>query len=174
MQAIKRDIEELFLKRSVTDQEMRDLGPDAVTVLIDMFKHDESPEREWKCRLSLHALGVLGTEKAIGFLIDSADNNRVPGWLRRQAVESMGLTHSPASFAYLSQLAQEHPHDRVRDTAVLALGRIATSPAISILEQVATGDEDASIRERAQRLLQSNEQASNEINQASESDDSTI
>ena len=174
MKAIQRDIDELFRKRVVTDDDIRQLGARAVPVLIDMFEHDESSAREWKCRLALHALGVLGTEKAIEFLLKTADNGEVPGWLRRQAVESMGLARDSAAFAYLARLAQEHHHARVRHAAVVALGRIATPQARGILEQVATKDDDESIRERAQRLLQPPEEGPTEKIQISESDDSII
>jgi HEAT repeat protein len=139
---------------SVKNHEVRALGPQAVPAFIDVFTQSTGDDRERGCRLALCALGAFGTDEAVAFRIETTDNSKVGGWLRRKAVQSMRHTGHPDALVYLLRLS-EHAHTRVRDAAVLALGDFEHLQARQALQQAAAEDADESIRKRAARLLQS-------------------
>ena len=88
--ASKREIENLISRTNVSDDDLRQLGSGAVPILIDVFLHDTTEWNDNKRRMALHALGLLGSKRAVEFLIATAENAEEEDWLRRAAVRSLG------------------------------------------------------------------------------------
>lgn len=147
----KQAVEDLLTRRVVTDDEIRQLGPSAVPVLIDIFLHDASESRDLKRRMALHYLGLLGGEQAVEFLITTAENANEEDWLRTAAVRSMGYARSDRTFAYLES-ALDHEDFDFRKSALMALGHSDEPEARPLLEK-AQEDDDARISEHAGKLL---------------------
>jgi HEAT repeat protein len=156
METYQAKIEALFTQLAIKNEEIRALGPEAVPVLIQLFDQETSENQEWKRRVILSALGVLGSDAAVTFLIQTAENGEVAGWLRRKAVEALGRTRHPDALVYLIGLTI-HPHARVRDAAVLALGYFDDPTAQRALVRVTAEEVDENIRARAERLLRTRE-----------------
>lgn len=146
--ASRQEIEDLLIRRIVTDDELRRLGQSSVPVLIDIFRHDTNEGRR---RMALHALGLLGNKQAVEFLIATADDADEEDWLRTAAVRSLGYTGRDQALAYLES-ALDHEDFDFRKSALMALSHSEEPEARPLLEK-AQADDDERISERAGRLL---------------------
>lgn len=145
-------VRELVSRERFTDAQVRRLGPGAVPHLIEVFQTASGDLANRQRRKSLHALGVLGTDQAVDFLIATAENDAVEGWLQRAAVRSLGPARQPRAIAYLTSLL-EKPDLGNRDNAVMALGHSDDPQATRALQQAAASDPDERLRRRARRSL---------------------
>jgi HEAT repeat protein len=153
----KQAVEDLLTRRVVTDDEIRQLGPSAVPVLIDIFLHDTSGSRDLKRRMALHYLGLLGGEQAAGFLIATAENADEEDWLRTAAVRSLGYAGSAQSLVYLESALDNEDFD-FRKSALMALSHSDEPEALPLLEK-AKADDDERISEHAGKLLDERSEA---------------
>lgn len=149
--ASKPDIETLLTRRVISDDEIRQLGQSAVPVLIDIFLHDTSHWRDKKRRMALHALGLLGSKRAVEFLITTAENADEEDWLRTAAVRSLGYASQDKALAYLESTLNHEDYD-FKKSAVMALSH-STGPEVRQLLEKAHADDDERIREHADKLL---------------------
>ena len=90
MRDLGERVSELVSRERFSDAQVRRLGPRAVPHLIEVFQTASGDLANRQRRKALHALGVLGTEEAVDFLIATAENDAVEGWLQSAAVRSLG------------------------------------------------------------------------------------
>jgi HEAT repeat protein len=129
----KNEIEKLLSHRYVSDEDFLRLGRDAVPILIDIFQNDRSEWRDARRRMALHALGLLGGDRAADFLIATAEDSGEEGWLRKAAIRSSGYTNHPRSFDFLKATLEHADYD-FRKSAALALTHSTDPRAAEILE----------------------------------------
>ncbi len=153
MTNLQQEVEDLILREHFSDHDVVRLGPSAVPILITAFETASGSLRDRRRRRSLGALGILGTEQAVDFLIATSEDAAVEGWLRRAAVRSLGPARQPRAVAHLESLL-EHPEIGVRNSAVMALGRSSDPAARRALERVRKTDADARIRRRSGQLIE--------------------
>ena len=149
-------VRELVGRERISDAQVRRLGPEAVPHLIEVFQRASGDLADRQRRKALHALGVLGTDEAVDFLIATAENDTVEGWLRRAAVRSLGSARQPGAVAYLTSLL-EKPDLGDRDNAIMALGHSDDPQATRALQQAVASDPDERLRQRARRSLSETE-----------------
>jgi HEAT repeat protein len=149
-------VRELVSRERVADTQVRRLGPGAVPHLIEVFQTASGDFADRQRRKALHALGVLGTDEAVDFLIATAENEAVEGWLQRAAVRSLGPARQPRAIAYLTSLL-EKPDLGNRDNAIMALGHSDDPQATRALERAVASEPDERIRRRARRSLSETE-----------------
>jgi HEAT repeat protein len=149
---LRKRANKLVSRERFSDAEVRRLGPEGVPHLIDIFQTASGDLANRQRRKALHALGVLGTEEAVEFLISTAENDEVEGWLRRAAVRSLGPAEQPKAVEYLTSLLQALDLGS-RDDATMALGHSEDPRAIRALRETAASDPDERIRQRARRNL---------------------
>jgi HEAT repeat protein len=152
MNDLQQRVADLVVQEHFADDDVRQLGPEAVPMLIATFQEAAGALRDRKCSIALHALGILATDAAVQFLIATAENPEVEGWLRRAAVRSLGHAAHAQTLEYLASLL-EHPNFSMRDNAVMALRHAATPRALQLLAHVHTADPDERIRRRAAQAL---------------------
>jgi HEAT repeats len=76
--------------------------------------------------------------------------------IRQRAIVAYAETGQQGSLGFLDQIARDPDSGiRIRASAVLAIGRVGGTQAISMLENLATSDPDQDIRVRAQRMATS-------------------
>jgi HEAT repeat protein len=149
--ASRQEIEALLTRRVISDDELRELGQSAVPVLIDIFLHDTSEWNDGKRRMALHVLGLLGNERAVEFLIATAENIDEEDWLRTAAVRSLGYASHDKALAYLESTLNHEDYD-FKKSAVMALSH-STGPEARELLEKAHADDDERIRGHADKLL---------------------
>ena len=152
MRNLRERARELVSRERFSDAEARRLGPGAVPHLVEIFETASGDLANRQRRRTLHALGVLGTEEAVDFLISTAENDAVEGWLRQAAVRSLGPAEQPGAVEYLTSLLDD-PDLVNRDNAAMALGRSGDPRAVRALERAADSDPDERIRQRVRRSL---------------------
>jgi HEAT repeat protein len=144
--SLESKIEDLLAREHVEDSKLLQLGQKAVPLLIEAFETASGELAERVKRRALYALGILGSDRAVGFLIEAAQNAQVDSWLRRAAVRSLGSSQHPEARTYLESLLG-HPEAGLRKNAVLALnqglepqadGRMETLEALETGEGVET------------------------------------
>ena len=145
--ASRQEIEGSLLRTNVTNDDLRRLGHGAVPVLIDIFLHDSTEWKDNKRRMSLHALGLLGDERAVEFLIATAENTDEEDWLRKAAVRSLGFAEHRKAIDYLGAML-DHPDFGFKQSAVTALGHSSNPESDRLLEKAKTIDD-----ERIQRQI---------------------
>jgi HEAT repeat protein len=145
-------VRELVGRERLSDAQVRRLGPGAVPRLIEVFQTASGDLADRQRRKALHALGVLGTDEAVDFLIATAENDEVVGWLQRAAVRSLGLARQPRALTYLTSLL-EKPDLGDRDNAIMALGHSDDPQATRALQQAVAAEPDERLRQRARRSL---------------------
>ena len=131
----KTEIESMLSRSSISDADFVRLGPGAVPVLIDVFHNDRSERRDGRRRMALHALGLLGGDQAVDFLIATAEDPEEEAWLRSAAVRSLGYANHPKSLDFLKATLR-HPEYDFRKSAVLALTHSTDPEALAVLETV--------------------------------------
>ena len=156
MRNLKERTRELVTRERFADAQVRRLGPGAVPHLIEIFQTASGDLGNRQRRRALHALGVLSTDEAVDFLIATAENDDVEGWLQRAAVRSLGPARQPRAVAYLTSLLEQPDLSR-RDSAVMALGHSDDPQATRALERAAASEPDERIRRRARRSLSETE-----------------
>ncbi len=156
MRDLRERASELVSRERFSDAEVRRLGPRAVPHLIEIFQTASGDLGNRQRRRALHALGVLGTEEAVDFLISTAENDAVEGWLQRAAVRSLGPAEQPRAVEYLTSLLED-PDLSNRDNAAMALGHSDDPRAVRALEKTAASDPDDRIRQRVRRSLSETE-----------------
>jgi HEAT repeat protein len=80
---------------------------------------------------AIHALGAMGDPGAAPALYRTVQNG--PDDLRLAGVDALAALGLPAAVSFLAPLANRHPTDELEHHALLALGQIATPPAIALL-----------------------------------------
>jgi HEAT repeat protein len=153
MDQLRRQIEEMVAQEDLPDEEILGWGGEAVPILIEVFEQATGDLRDRMRRRALHALGVLGTDEAVDFLIRTAENPAVEGWLRRGAIRSLGYTGQPRAMDFLATALQD-ANFGVRSSAVMALGHADDARALARLEEAQSSDPDERIRRRSARALQ--------------------
>ena len=149
-------VRELVSRERFADAQVRRLGQGAVPHLIEVFRTASGDLANRQRRKALHALGVLGTDQAVDFLIATAENDAIEGWLQRAAVRSLGPARQPRAVAYLTSLLEQPDLSR-RDSAVMALGHSDDPQATRALERAVASEPDERIRQRARRSLSETE-----------------
>lgn len=156
MRDLRERAVELVSRERFSDAQVRRLGPRAVPYLIEIFQTASGDLGNRQRRRALHALGVLGTEEAVDFLISTAESDAVEGWLQRAAVRSLGPAEQPRAVEYLTSLLEDQDLGN-RDNAAMALGHSENPQAIRALEATAASDPDERIRRRVRRSLSQTE-----------------
>jgi HEAT repeat protein len=146
--ASRQEIEDLLSRTDITDDDLRQLGRSAVPALIDIFLNDTTEWNDNKRRMALHALGLLGNERAIEFLIATAENADEEDWLRKAAIRSLGYASHQKALDYLKSVL-DHPEYDFKKSAVMALAH-STNPESDRLMEEATDDER--VRRQVARL----------------------
>ncbi|HEX3696826.1 MAG TPA: HEAT repeat domain-containing protein [Polyangia bacterium] len=99
----------------------------AVTLLLGRL-----PDGDREVGLSaIHALGVLGEAGAAPALVRLVQSG--PDDARLAAIDALGALSLPAATTVLAPLARRRPSDEAGRHALLALGQIATAPALAVL-----------------------------------------
>lgn len=152
MRNLRERVRELVTRERVADAEVRRLGARAVPHLIEVFQTASGELGNRQRRLALYALGVLGTDEAVDFLIATAEDDAVEGWLQRAAVRSLGPAEQPRAVAYLTSLLERADLSN-RQSAAMALEHSGDPRAIRALEEAAASDPDERIRQRVRKSL---------------------
>jgi HEAT repeat protein len=151
---LKRQVEHIVTREHLLPDDVRiqQLDKKAVPVLIDAFKTAEGDFKNLKCRQSLLALGVLGTNEAVEFMIATAQNSEVDEWLRKSAVQCLGLSTNPKAMEFLESMLS-HPKFGFRKNAMLGLGASKAPSALEALESAHDTEPDERLRQRINDLL---------------------
>ncbi|HEY2904157.1 MAG TPA: HEAT repeat domain-containing protein [Polyangia bacterium] len=99
----------------------------AVTLLLGRL-----PDGDREVSLSaIHALGTLGDAGAAPALVRLVQSG--PDDARLAAIDALGALGLPAATTVLGPLARRRPSDEIGRHALLALGQIASAPALAVL-----------------------------------------
>lgn len=148
----KHEIDRLLGRMTVSDDELRALGGGAVRGLIARFASDESADRDAHRRLIVRALGLLGTPRAVEFLIEVAQDPGAPTWLRGEAMRALGDTDAPKAVRFLVEWMGDGD-ELERKNAVLALARCRGPRAHAALDAAARDDSSPAVRRAAAGAL---------------------
>jgi HEAT repeat protein len=150
---LKQQVARLVTRENLLPDDIRQLDKRAVPILIDSFNTAEGDLKNLKCRQALLSLGVLGTEEAVEFMIATVENSEVDDWLRKSAVQFLGLSDNPKALVYLESVLS-NPMFGFRKNAVLGLGVSKAPGAVKALRNIQKTEPDARIRSRIENLLE--------------------
>jgi HEAT repeat protein len=131
----------------------RQATPQAQAAVIDALQDED----EGVQRAALAVLGERGSSEGVDALSKTLADS--PTWsLRLRAARALGQLEpgqaSTGAVQALSRAARQDPYALVREAAITAIARVASSQARPVLVEAAAKDEEPAVRDLAARLLQ--------------------
>lgn len=118
------------VETTATSEQWAAVGNDAVPVLVSVL-NDEQQSVVRRGRAAI-ALGNFAVTEGVAALRAVLDTTLTPNHLRRKAIVALARVDGQASIAVLGKQL-EHRSKRVRETAIRAVGEVATTTAQELL-----------------------------------------
>jgi hypothetical protein len=150
---VKERVRELIAGAPIKDAEVGALGGRATRPLAELFTEVEGPDADWRRRQIVHALGVVGSRRAVELLLEIATDPAQPLFLREEAARELGATGAPKAIRFLIERLEQSGDELERKSAVLGLARSDRADARAALERAAADDPSEAVRQAAADAL---------------------
>ena len=127
---------------------LSELKEPPIDTLLELLRFGNSSTKSRAC----WAMVRMGEVSMPGLVRALRDPNPQ---IRQRAAETMGWLRSEKAVPSLIRIAKENPPqaDKLRSTAVWALGKIGDSRAEKVLDEIASNEEDKKIKEMAEEAI---------------------